>query len=463
MSTVGFWKKKKKNNQTVEIEEIEKKPGLIRRLWRRFRNIDWKNPVNRWRALFVVLFGSIVVLGGSYAAISATNNPQFCSFCHEMAPEFITYKESAHSQIQCVECHVDPGIVNELVHKVESLKEVYYHVVGPPDPIVQTVAVPSNNCLQCHSKNRLVTATGDLIVNHEGHIKEDIPCITCHSGVAHAKVVERGLNTQKNLGYWKKENTEKLVSTEYMRPNMGTCIDCHDKVNKGEEPWLDIQYSLPENTHGKKHEESDKEGTEEGHAEAATFETATQTPEEKKAHDDKISQDIILQAIGKQKKDVKISMECFTCHKEVSVPKNHDIDKWNQNHGSYAVEDLNKCLDCHNDTKWIKKVPKQDILSLIEAGASDPKYVPNITVVKDGSRESNFCSTCHGERPPGHADSETWLTSHAPKAKTNEQKAECYVCHDRTKPEETAEINAPTDVYCEYCHRTGFKDEKKKK
>ncbi|HAQ06763.1 MAG TPA: cytochrome C [Bacillus bacterium] len=461
MSTVGFWKKRKRKTQTEEVEETEKKPGLIRRLWRKFRGIDWKNPLNRWRALFVVLFLSVAMAGTVYGAIAFTSTPTFCATCHEMAPEFVTFKASAHSEIKCTQCHIEPGVVNTLTHKVHSLKEVYYHVVGPPDPIVQTVPVMNVNCVQCHSENRLVTATGDLIVNHEGHIKEDIPCITCHSGVAHAKVVERGLNTQKDLDFWTKENADKLVTNEYMRPNMGTCIDCHDKVNKGERPWTDMQYSLPENTHGKETKEG--EGTEDGHAEAATLEVASLTPEQQKEHEDKISQDIILQAIGKQKKDVKISMECFTCHQEVSVPKNHDIKQWNQNHGGYAIDELNKCLDCHNDTKWIKKIPKQDILSLIDAGASKPKYIPNITVVKEDSRESNFCSTCHGERPPGHQDSDTWLTAHAPLAKTNEQKAECYVCHDRTKPLPEEKIKAPTDVYCEYCHRTGFKDEKKKK
>ncbi|PLR91921.1 cytochrome c3 family protein [Bacillus sp. T33-2] len=460
MSTLGFRKKKK--TETEETEIRDKKPGLVRRLWRKFRAIDWKNPVNRWRALFVVLFASIAMFGVAYGAIAYTSEPQFCSFCHEMSPEFITFEESAHSQIKCVQCHVDPGVVNTVIHKVESLKEVYYHVVGPPDPIVQTVPVMNKNCTQCHSENRLVTATGDLIVNHEGHIKEDIPCITCHSGVAHAKVVERGINHQKDLDFWKKENAEKLVKAEYMKPNMGTCIDCHDKVNKGERPWKDIQYSLPENTHGEKHEEKA-----DGHAEAATLDTTEAaapattevalSEEEQKALDDKHSQEIILQAIGKQKKDVKLSMECSTCHKEVSTPANHQSADWNLNHGGNAVEELDKCLNCHQDQKWIKKLPKQDIVSLIEAGATKDEYKPNLHVVKTDSRESNFCSSCHAYRPPGHLQSDEWLTAHADKAKTDNQKAECYVCHERAKPDEASKVKAPTDVYCEFCHRTGFK------
>ena len=67
------------------------------------------------------------------------------------------------------------------------------------------------------------------------------------------------------------------------------------------------------------------------------------------------------------------------------------------------------------------------------------------------------------ERPAGHGESDQWLTSHAAKAKTADQKAECFVCHDREKPKAgSTDVKAPTDVYCQYCHRTGFKDDVKK-
>jgi nitrate/TMAO reductase-like tetraheme cytochrome c subunit len=449
---LAFWKKKR-NSQNEE--EREKKSGLFRRMWRKFRSIDWKNPVNRWRLLFASLFAIVALSGTMWGAIAFTSSPQFCSWCHEMAPEFVTFEASAHSEIKCTQCHIEPGVVNLVTHKVHSLKEVYYHVVGPPDPIVQTVAVTNESCTQCHSTNRLVSATGDLIVNHSEHIQEDIPCITCHSGVAHAKVVERGINNQKDLDYWTLENTEKLVKNEYMKPNMGTCIDCHDKVNKGDRPWEDIQYSLPENPHKDGHGKS-----EDGHAEAAMIETADAalTTEAKEDADNKKAQEIILTAIGKQKSEAKISMECSTCHLEVSTPKSHQAGKWNQNHGSDAIQELNECIDCHQDSKWIKHFAKEDIVSLIDAGAVRTKYNPDVAVVKSESRDNNFCSSCHSYRPEGHLESDIWLTAHADKAVTKKQKEECFVCHDQAKPQENTKVTAPTDVYCEQCHRTGFKE-----
>jgi nitrate/TMAO reductase-like tetraheme cytochrome c subunit len=453
---MALWGKKNKDN---EEDSREKKPGLIKRLWRKFRGIDWKNPLNRWRLLFAVLFSTVALFGVGYGAIAFTSTPSFCKTCHEMAPEHVTFEASAHNQIKCTQCHIEPGAVNMLTHKIHSMKEVYYHIVGPPDPIVQTMPVMNVNCIQCHSENRLVSATGDVIVNHEGHIKKaKIPCITCHAGVVHAKAVERGINHKADLDYWTPENAVKLISKKYTSPNMGTCIDCHNKVNNGEKPWEDIAYSLPENTHGK-HGNKKEEA---GHgSEIATTEVHEDDNVHSEAAVKEHTQDIILQAIGKQKKDVELSMKCETCHKEVATPKNHDRKQWNQAHGDIAFKNLDKCMDCHEDSKWIKKLPKENIVDLINATDKE-KYVADMLTVKNRSRENNFCSACHGNRPPGHLDSDTWLTAHAPLAKTDKAKEECYVCHDLEKPKPgTKNPTAPTDVYCEFCHRTGFKSEKK--
>ncbi len=438
---MAFWKKTKKGQDNP----VEKKPGLFRRLWRKIKEIDWKNPVNRWKLLFAALVVLVVGLGGMSGVVAFTNNPAFCNACHEMAPEYETFAASAHSEATCVDCHIAPGgPINMLLHKAESLKEVYYHIVGGPDPIVQTVAVLDDNCLVCHSENRLVSATGDLIVAHKKHVDEDIPCVVCHSGVAHSKVVERDINDSSTYDDWTTENATKLMSKEYMNPNMGTCIDCHNKVNSGKKPWKDYAYQLPENGALANHGKDDKHAVAEG--------------AKKDSH--KETQNIILQAVGKQKVDVKLSMECATCHQEINTPKNHDNAAWDQNHGPHALTELDQCINCHTDSKWIRFFENQNIKELISTGNEKEKYTANPVVVKDQSRQNRFCSTCHADRPVGHVDSDTWLTAHADKAQTNEQKGNCYVCHDNEKPSESKEkVKAPTDVYCQFCHRTGFKGE----
>ncbi len=83
-------------------------------------------------------------------------------------------------------------------------------------------------------------------------------------------------------------------------------------------------------------------------------------------HMDEKTQAIILQAIGKQQKDVKLSMACETCHEQVNIPEDHKVADWNQNHGSNALNKLDQCVDCHQDSKWTRDIPKEDLISLLK-------------------------------------------------------------------------------------------------
>lgn len=419
-------------NEDEMVEKNLKKPFIIKRLWKRFKSVNWKDPLNRWKLLFFLVLTFLGIAGGSYGAIAATSTNSFCSSCHEMQPEAVTHRVTSHSQINCVDCHIKPGIDNKLKSKVGAMKELYHHVTRTvPNPIYAHKKVEDVVCIQCHSFNRMVTATGDLIVNHQGHIEAEIPCLTCHAGVAHAKVVERGLNTHDTYDYWIDDNAELLVSTAYTNPNMGTCIDCHDKVNKGERPWEDISYVMS----------SPPASLTDGH----------------KVEDKGYTSNLILQALGKQLVNVELSMACETCHLEVGTPLNHQKQKWNESHGNYALKELDKCLYCHEEAKWIKRVAATTIDEVLNPG-SRPNldfYVPDIFVVKNESRNSIFCFTCHTERPPGHVDSDEWLTGHANFAQTKDEKRRCYVCHDYEKDESET---ATTDVYCMFCHRTGLKE-----
>jgi nitrate/TMAO reductase-like tetraheme cytochrome c subunit len=339
-----------------------------------------------------------------------------------MAPEYQPYTASAHNQISCVQCHIKPGFKNLITHKLKSTKEVYYHVTEIPDQIVQTEeeAITSENCLQCHSKNRLVTASGDLKVNHKGHIESDVPCITCHAGVAHGKTAARGLNISNYLGYWTNEITNKVMEEKYLRPNMGLCIDCHEKVNKGVQPWNDIAYSLPTDLEMSETENQDKD-----------------------------TQNIILRRIAKQKANVKVSMACETCHKEVTVPRSHQNSDWGYNHGTTAIQRLDNCLNCHQDSKWVKDIPKED---LAEFFLNESQKKSSFDLVRNNS----FCSNCHSTEPPSHAHG-PWIKGHAYASIDDRDKWKCYVCHSEKKPFPGKKmIKAPTEVYCEYCHVNGF-------
>ncbi|WP_261177846.1 NapC/NirT family cytochrome c [Anaerobacillus sp. CMMVII] len=223
-------------NTTVGNDEKmgSKKKSVLKRTWSWFRSINWIDPINRWKLLLVLIIAFFGIAFSTYGALAVTSTQSFCNTCHEMAPENVTHYSTTHSELKCVKCHIEPGLPQTMKGKVMALKEVYRHVTRTqPNPIHVKHEVRDVVCLRCHSENRDVTPTGDLIVAHDKHVNKDISCVTCHSGIAHAKVVERGLNTNDLFDYWEMENAEALVTLDYVRPNMGTCIECHQQYNEG--------------------------------------------------------------------------------------------------------------------------------------------------------------------------------------------------------------------------------------
>lgn len=414
------------DDEKLVKKQRRKKPFIVKRLWRRLRDVNWKDPLNKWKLLFFSIITFVLMTSFTYGVVAGTSTNSFCSSCHEMSPEYVTHISTTHAEIKCVSCHIESGIINTATAKMAAMKELYHHVTRTvPDPIYPTMVVRDSNCFKCHSGNRDITASGDIIANHQGHIEASIPCITCHAGVAHAKVVERGISTHDTYDLWIEENADILITRNYISPNMGTCIDCHDQVNQGYEPWKDDQYllSVPPNKLD------------------YSFEP---TP----------SNEVLSEVVLSQLEGVELSMACETCHLEIITPKNHQYKNWANNHGQPALKELGQCIDCHDEDKWIRRVQPQSIEELLfSTGRNLKYYVPDIYVVQDESRSSIFCFTCHTERPEGHLTSDIWLTEHAKYAVTPSEQQGCLVCHDMYK--ETI-LTAPTDVYCEFCHRTGL-------
>jgi nitrate/TMAO reductase-like tetraheme cytochrome c subunit len=67
---------------------------------------------SRW-----IVAGSVAALAlasSLVAASFATDRPGFCDECHEMAPYEQAWAEGPHSEVWCIECHVDAGPIARL-------------------------------------------------------------------------------------------------------------------------------------------------------------------------------------------------------------------------------------------------------------------------------------------------------------------------------------------------------------
>lgn len=183
--------------------------------------------------LFVLVSGFVLFLAVfTVGALKFTSTPSFCgNYCHEMKPEYTTWEVTSHAQIACVKCHIPPGVVNLIEHKMSAMVQLYQHATGTYErPIEMKDKIDDSVCEQCHSmNNRQVTPSGDLIIPHDRHKAKGIKCVNCHMGVAHGTVAEREVTKVGNFDAWNVAKAEDNTKIRYARPKMKYCMDCHTK------------------------------------------------------------------------------------------------------------------------------------------------------------------------------------------------------------------------------------------
>ncbi len=367
----------------------------------------------------VFLFMIVSFIGVTYA----TSTPNFCATCHIMKPEVATWEASSHSQVDCVTCHVDPGLTNALKHKVVATKELYHYVTKTYElPIRMTEEIPDDRCLQCHSTDRKVSPSyPGLYIPHERHNEKGVACVKCHQGVAHGNIASRGMTMGGDFSEWDRAAGTKVMDPEFTLPEMQLCMDCHGrrgvtvaceachsgnmmpenhressfKVNHGQQAKKDIDYCDTCHSYIK-----------------APGVTSNQMPDE----EDPVASYLASMQTGSDSDYTdyaKTNEYCVDCHKK--RPVTHD-DNWPFEHGKRAESDEQRCLVCHS--------PRTDV---------------------KGTTQKAACSSCH----PSIHKNRSWRLSHPievpPRYAVLEPK--CLQCHVRSS--------------CSTCHRIKDTDSKK--
>ena len=71
------------------------------------------------------LLNLIVGTQFTYRAVEHMESVQFCGqTCHVMTPEFSAFQNSPHSRLQCVDCHVAPGVEGWVASKVAGSRQL---------------------------------------------------------------------------------------------------------------------------------------------------------------------------------------------------------------------------------------------------------------------------------------------------------------------------------------------------
>jgi nitrate/TMAO reductase-like tetraheme cytochrome c subunit len=185
-------------------------------------------PAGSWIAIAAVLV--VVALAGAFVGAQATDSASFCATCHEMRPYNAAWAAGPHKSVQCVECHVAPGTLNRLAHKLVALDEVRVHLFGDPKFPMSGVAVPNDRCLRCHP-NVQVKMSATSRFSHALHEKK-AACWECHTTTGHSVALD-ALKAEGVLAPSAQPQPGAVAGTRAGQAIKGhvqtSCLRCHDQ------------------------------------------------------------------------------------------------------------------------------------------------------------------------------------------------------------------------------------------
>ena len=142
----------------------------------------------RWYPVLAVLGAAFLVIAAVYVPVKLTSTSSYCTSCHEMRAAGASWKQSVHGQVSCVVCHINPGLSNEIVWRLQEAKNIYATYLNAKG-MTSSVQLPSNAaCTQpsCHVLSQLKESFPNLRMPHRSHVlMRNLSCIDCHNGVAH--------------------------------------------------------------------------------------------------------------------------------------------------------------------------------------------------------------------------------------------------------------------------------------
>jgi len=291
----------------------------------------------RWWARIAVVVAIFAVMTGG--AIIVTGQTGFCNSCHIMNDYYASWQKSGHAEVNCLDCHLQPGFGGYVMGKVNGLAQAVDCAVGRVGT-KPSATVTDASCLrsECHSTAEL---TDDALVyngikfTHNKHIDAvvggmKVTCGTCHShfeGNEHFSVSHNACFACHFLGGDTADS--RLVQTD--------CQSCHEVpsevirrgfVSIDHREFVSYQASCEESCHKREVAQSSQ-----------VEDTVCLN-----CHDFSMEADVnSVELHASHTHGEKI--ECFSCHGEVL-------------HGQTRVASVSAMMDCqscHSDTHQVQQ------------------------------------------------------------------------------------------------------------
>ncbi len=134
----------------------------------------------------------MLLIVGGVGSVELTSQSWFCSSCHIMEPYYASWKHGPHKDIECIKCHIEPGVDGFLAAKFNGLGQVVDDVLNrtstKPSASVSELSCTRSGCHSLETLLKKEVNTGKFRFRHDKHIGAqhlgvEISCGTCHSHV----------------------------------------------------------------------------------------------------------------------------------------------------------------------------------------------------------------------------------------------------------------------------------------
>jgi nitrate/TMAO reductase-like tetraheme cytochrome c subunit len=228
-------------------------------------SLDRQTSLRRLATFAVVATVLNVIIGTqlTYRAVEHMETAQFCGdTCHVMKPEFAAHKNADHAQLDCVECHVAPGVGGWLESKMSGTRQLMEVITNShPRPIPSAMesnrlVSSSDTCENCHSTQKFGSAKLRVIPDYaadESNTASQTVLTMLVGGSKFPGIHGSHFGPGISIKYSPQDRKRQLISrVEYQNANTGTrrvyttanaksedlaklpkyemeCVDCHNR------------------------------------------------------------------------------------------------------------------------------------------------------------------------------------------------------------------------------------------
>lgn len=139
--------------------------GIIKSIRERFKKgwpvitVDMTQRATRTKLAAGTLVALVVALGlavGGVQGFLYSESTEFCgTVCHSMDPQFVQHEISAHSNVECVKCHIGPGVAHFVQSKIDGARQVYTTITDtyhrPIKSPISNLRPARETCETCHT------------------------------------------------------------------------------------------------------------------------------------------------------------------------------------------------------------------------------------------------------------------------------------------------------------------------